>query len=421
MKLETEKSIKHFILIDPGLMELGGHHVCFSNRICEGLLANHIGTCEVFAHKALHPEIKGRLINAGASVHCHFESNFYQCFESSEPLSKEQHYIAQLSEELVSIIIRVDINSSAVAFYPCVTWQHMIAISSAIQLVKKQKNNAANIQHVICAMFNPGVSFDGKILNRKQRNNYSLALSWLTKHTNVKIVVSDKELQQAYSNLVPSSFSLHPCYLENWQAIQADGLPPSNKGKGMADRKSTERVLVYVGQAKENKGFNELPIFLENNIKQDCVYGLNKEYIVQFTYYGWEDDSVINAANNLKQLSKKYENIIVYSEYLNENQLNEQFRLANSILFLYNAAEYQFKSSGVLWLASYFDLHLYINQPSWLSREALRLGMTYTLLNNGLLPKNSSSLSADVQPLQEQEYKDTLFARFWPWLKNFLR
>jgi len=416
MSFSHSTQIANFALIDAGLMELGGHHVCMVDRICEGMQSKKLDHFEVFAHKALHPSIEQQLIQSGVNVYRSFHTNFYQCFNEAGPLSKSDAYIAQLTEELVAVYSKLALQTNVVAFYPCASWQHLIAIAMAAKLVKKRIKSTECIVHVVCLMFNPGISFDGKSLNRQLQQSYQLALQWLAKHKNVHVVATDEEQQQAFQHVSSQRYALHPSYLENWQAIEN-----SHKTKPQQDNCDKERVLVYIGQAKENKGFCQIPQFLSNNIQHDKQQNLTRNYVVQFTCAGWEDEKVNQAVIEIKAIASQYSCVKVYDQFLNEDQLKQEFLLANSMLFLYNAAEYQHKSSGVLWLASFYKLHVYVEMPSWITREALRLGNRYTQLDNGLLPEQSSLSHSNTPAEQKTQYSQAIYADFWVWLDKLYR
>jgi hypothetical protein len=104
------------------------------------------------------------------------------------------------------------------------------------------------------------------------------------------------------------------------------------------------------------------------------------------------------------------------------------FQCSDAIVLNYDDIVYQYQSSGVLWLAAFFDLTVFSLSHTWMSREALRLDVDYFEYHtveqcsesfNALLgetkekKRKNKVLRRDVQP---NEYFNGLFTDISDWL-----
>lgn len=399
-------------VIDVGLKELGGHHAGFaefltSTRGCfEGEI---IIFASCFMDDALHRYVTA----ADISVEYAFNTEAYENFDQPVNFASRHSYILILAMEYRAVLDKVKglslLNNKIVCFYPSLNWDHALALALALK-----QGDYPELQHLVCAMFNPSVTFNGAIVNVEQRMNFRVAFNMLNSELTVNLYASGYELARAYQALLdlPQALPIHPCYLTDWKS------PLDLKKKG-----SLKKILLYMGDAKKDKGFNALPEIL-NLLMVDSLEDV--EFTVQFTL-GWDNPEVLTTVQALKAMSEHHSNLRIIETFRTDNELQEMIAATDIVVFNYDEKIYQDKTSGVLWLVTWFNLKILAFQSTWLTREASRLGADVNILNKENLPEainqylrqKSKVISPNIEDNSlESEYRNILYQPFWPWLQK---
>ena len=116
--------------------------------------------------------------------------------------------------------------------------------------------------------------------------------------------------------------------------------------------------------------------------------------------------------------------------FWSDDQLYTTLAAADALVFNYDSSVYMYQSSGVLWLAAYFNLNMFFLSNNWLTREAARLQSEYTLCEAKKLGECLNKLSqkeidnkayyAKIRPLSDADYRAKLFGDFGQWLSAIL-
>ena len=357
--------MKQIVIVDPGMMEAGGHHAALLSTLAsyDDVDKQNI---MLITHKKLATPLIAQAEEQKIRVVRHFESNFYENYSSEFSLTSvsSQKYIRALTREYIScfstIISGKNSNSEITFFYPCLNWDHAYALNLALTYCQKEAVPVGQ-QHKVCCMFTPNDRNDQiKALSYKQ------SFKALSANEGVKLFASDLETKQFYEELGVLVQGIHPCYLLPWGQISTAHTP-----KG-----GTPTFLLYLGDAKENKGFNTLPNLIEKLLKQ---YNYNVILIVQYTL-AWDYPELKKSISTLDELSAKHQQVKLYKEYWSTASLVKQLKSVNAIYCTYSVDEYQFKSSGLAWLAAFFNIPVVLNGDCWLSREFDRLAHDYNYI-----------------------------------------
>lgn len=379
------------MVIDPGMMEAGGHHAALLETLCktdkEGVKLT------VFSHVQLDNVLADKASSAEIEIHRHFKTNFYQHYENNLTLKIEglQQYIRHLAAEYLSafsFIAEQHPQQETICFYPCLNWEHASALSLAITFIQ----NEQILLHKVCCMFTPS--------ERDELSSfyYGLAFRKLTKHSNVELYATDWETREYYSSLNIQMNGFHPCYLLHWQKNDSERL----------EHKSPPHFLLYMGDAKENKGFVQLPELVESYITK---YDGNVKLTIQFTL-AWDYPELASTVSKLVLLNNKYEQLNLHQHFWTTTELIAVFEELSGFVCTYNSLTYMNKSSGLTWLAVYFNLHVVVSESCWITRELERLGSNYTI---------SKSLFIEQENVKNNKiysnYYQTLFTDLITWLK----
>ncbi|WP_285164736.1 glycosyltransferase family protein [Shewanella goraebulensis] len=426
------------VVIDPGLMELGGHHAGFATTL--KFLASQTGSnqptaIKLYANKSIDQRLLKQLeLSNGDNVlsmevEAAFTTNFYQLFEKQNTIADANSFINILAREyyqaLLSFYVEFPYQSEnpksadkVVFFYPCLSWEHANALAIALtmldgneQVAKIKNENLINAQHVVCAMYNPGINHNGITVSISHRLKFYHGFQRLVRHASTTIYTSDKELASQYQQLLhlQEPFEIHPCYLHDWAH-----LIPNKSTQGKLNRVPT--VLLYNGDAKENKGINLLPTII------DSLLSLNNkthnqqpiQLTVQYTL-SWQYPEIADTLVKLDQLAEKYNNVSLYKHFWSQTELIQHLVNADVVLLPYNAEVYSDKSSGFLWLCAALNKPVVIIGKSWLSREAQRLGLQFKIVpalmkedvEKGLLKEHFDRVASGIIDVLTDEQSNT--------------
>ena len=94
-----------------------------------------------------------------------------------------------------------------------------------------------------------------------------------------------------------------------------------------------------------------------------------------------------------------------------DEKLHQLLSGADVLYLDYDANAYRHKTSGLLWLAAWHRLAVVVPKGSWLEREAMRLGTSYSTIEGNRVGSTSPAAGG-----MQAGYFETTFAPFWPWL-----
>jgi len=112
--------MKQVFVLDPGLMEAGGHHAALLSTL---LCYKGSDTLQIFAHKKLDETLLTESEVKGLKTYRHFESNFYEHYTSEHFRNSEliQSYIRKLAVEYFQAInqaVKSSTKKRTSIFYP---------------------------------------------------------------------------------------------------------------------------------------------------------------------------------------------------------------------------------------------------------------------------------------------------------------
>lgn len=406
------------IVLDPALMSMSGHHAGFALMAAESKASRADSVCvsevEFVCSHYICDELSLKLKSNGCLVSPSFYFNFYENFSSSDFSADIDSYILSAAMEYAEVIQNIEKNkngSKVVYFHPCLSWDHANALYLALRLV----GGGCDSQHLVCAMFNPGVSVDSGFQNSRLKQRFEFSFGALDTLSCVEILASDYELSLKYSHLLgrASPLKIHPCYVFNWEKyrpVKTPGSAPSN------------RIVLYMGDAKKNKGFLELPkttkILLEELVAPYELY-------IQFSI-SWPDFELEEVAAQLSDLERAHECLTVEQQFISDKEMHEVLTASSFFLFNYDLVEYKEKSSGFLWILAHYNIPIFCCEDSWVAREARRLGVgvvtkKWSLFSPKYIKDYLDSDSKVDGNLFDKEYSKTLYGEFWSWLAGYYK
>jgi hypothetical protein len=392
-------------IIDPGLMKRTGHHAGFAEALAGSLPASQDRHYRFFCHEALDDQLKATMEQVGMPAHPVFTINFYQHFNEITNSVEIYEYITTLCREYLEVFgkIRADKPGNGRALvYPCLGWEQAFALALAIQIDEQEQSDW---QHLVCVMFNPGIDHQSKLVNSNHRMNFHLAFQALTRFHSVSLFASDEELRECYLHLLQREvdIELHPCYLSRWLPATEAREPPPGR-----------RIILFLGDAKGDKGFNQLPQLIEDNLD---LLGAADRFVVQYVHE-WQKPEIQATIRWLEDFATRDPRLELHNSFWPENIMNQQIESADMVVLLHDSDAYQHKTSGLLWLVAWHQVPVVVTGDNWLFREANRLGLRATQLKQldlGPAIKFASLARPDTSE-QAEAYRQTIYEPFWHWL-----
>lgn len=383
---------KTIYVIDPGMMEAGGHHAALLETLTES--EHHGAQISIFTHEKLDDKLAEKARNCGITVIRHFKTNFYQHYEDSLELkiSAMQGYIRYLAWEYLQalqFITQQNTSDNPICFYPCMNWEH----ASALSLVMSLSDKWAMLTHKVCCMFKPLIN------DERSKLYYKSAFGQLNKYQTVSLYASDWETREYYQHIGVSISGFHPCYLLPWNYLDTSKKEISN----------LPHLLLYMGDAKVNKGFLILP---ETIRKAIALFKGKVKLIVQYTI-AWDYPEIEYVLRELTELESQYdEQLTIYRQFWSKSELQEVLTTLSGIVCTYKPDAYQNKSSGLAWLSAFYCLPIVFltEKPFWMERELDRLNCQY------LYSFEAVSELKIKKETGRNSYYDTLYQDLIGWL-----
>jgi len=413
-------NIPTLVLLDPALREYGGHHpgIIASLRKAVAITDNKF-KLRVYANENCSSALIEKLsLTNSIVIEKYFKTDFYQNFYSKDKVDTFNTYIKTLAKEYY-LAFKKHKACSTTFYYHTLNWEHAYALSLAISLFKH--NYEQRHKHIVCLMYNP-FSFHRNCMDQDRFFKFSLGFRLLSKENSVRFFATEYELATNYENILEQKIDWCPCGLISSRQLNEIST------KFNEELSNKHNVLLYLGDAKVNKGFLALPDML----KDLTTNIINKKvtFTIQYTITN-NDEKLANTHRKLQEISRKKSQVIVITEFLTDEKLHKLLLKTNHIIFNYNELVYSHQSSGVLWLAAAYKMHIYLLTNTWLNREAKRLscnhytpGNTRELVGNlNFKTREKYAVNIKCSPSNSKNvklYQNKLFSDIGDWLNEML-
>lgn len=376
-------------------MTMSGHHTALALYLSDKKKQYGFEYLDLtyYSHYQLDAEIRNLLLDSGISISHHFTVNYYELFEKNKTLSESNCFVWSLTKQYVACFNN-ECSDYTNYLHPSMSWEHLLSLGYALLELGKTSSK----KHIVCLVSSPGIDRNGYIYDDKLVMKYKMAINLLVLNKNVEFYVSDYELQSSFKHLTQLEiFGLHPSFV-------IGGDFPEDK----LDQNLSKFIILYLGEAKTEKGFRDLP-----NLLDSLLSSFGSEYIfyIQYTNH-WGNDEIIEVENILKNMSLRYPNILIDKGYISDRELDLKIRSAEFIFFNYSFDAYKYKSSGLLWKACNLGVSIvFLLKNSWLHREADRLGANIYFYDFDKIEKCDNYKFSF-----SRNYRSVIFNDFYVWL-----
>ncbi|MDG3088657.1 hypothetical protein P7F88_22370 [Vibrio hannami] len=389
----SPQTSKKLIVADPGLESLSGHHAAVLDVLKEP--GNKNLEVDIWCSNRASQEVQDYVSKSGYSVTPFFSTEFYGYYFQPAKLAERQVEIRLLASEYHRMLTADQNNSSTTILFHTMDWFHLWALSLAVKQHSISKNELPNM--LVLLMFNPLIKLGDEVTTPL----YSSACRYLFQHPTIKMYAGDYETASQVSKLldINECLPVHPCLISGEITYS-----PASK---------TNKCLLYCGDAKANKGFNQLPEILDTILGGGVDESI--EYVIHYTNTSI-DPELKNTESRLFRIAQAYKSLTLVKGFISQSELETLISSSSSMVMNYDPVVYQHKSSGMVWLAAKYGTALICLTDSWLNREADRLGLENVQISPEHLEGALSFLSKKKQ-LPTTYYRQ-LFQPFSHWLNE---
>ena len=126
----------------------------------------------------------------------------------------------------------------------------------------------------------------------------------------------------------------------------------------------------------------------------------------------WSSPELAEAERQLTELAEQVENLELHKTFWSVEELIHVLSSTDLLYCTYEASAYHAKSSGLAWLASFFNVPIVLRGESWLTREFTRLHHPFEV--SPTLTYSTQLLDKTVS--RATEYRNSLFLEPIDWL-----
>ncbi len=385
-------------IVDPALGRTGAHNQGFAELLVkQGADAQRLG---IWCHNSIGPELRDRLTTRGVVVQPTFSAEFYQVIGKAGGIADHWEWVQALAAQYLHAMAQIlDTwpDDAIRVIHHTLSWEHASALSIAMRLLGARGDR---LDHLVLLMYSPGIDESGRTFDGDKRLNYRLAFHSLDVLPNTHLYASCGEYAQAYAVLLERAAPLpvHPCFIGDWRS------PPRPRAGAAGGH---ERILLYVGEIKQEKGFLSLPDTLRRLLESSPS---TRRFVVQFLNV--RNDASRKVLEELEEIAAGHPNVELHHGFWSDEKLHRELAACDVFHLGYDATAYAHKTSGLLWLAAWYGVPVVVPPNSWLHREAQRLGLGMHI--DG--PASPGNACVDRDTIDEA-YRRTIFSPFWQWLE----
>jgi hypothetical protein len=393
------------IVADPGLQTRSGHHAGFASLLASLVARKALpDKVDLYCHRALDDGLARELNEAGLGLHRHFATAFYAAFEPRENQAELSPYITRLAQEYRALV-RDQAGKPGIVLHHTLDWPHLKALGLAL---KSLTGEAAQLRHVIFLIFNPGIDASGRVSDPVRALHYRMALSWFKGLENVRLFASCAEYSSAYAQLCEAGapIGVHPCFL-----VDGSHERQHDAGAGRVDLRQAN-ITLYLGDTKENKGFGRVGELIDTLAPHVGAQARLAVYCNIDRYL--TTPAVQVALGALRAKAKGDPRIRLREGYLPHAELIDVVRATDLFVLNYDSRVYRDKTSGLVWLLSYYRKPMVLIGASWLSREASRLNPWTRCVSSTAELAAAAHEGTLVFPKQaiDEQYRSVIFEPF---------
>ena len=352
------------VIIDNNLTSIVGHHFTYAETIVKEAERQGI-PCRILANKEISPEVSKTLPVYGTfsqGVHQTFPNNPYNGWDDIwliyDFLASNHNFYDEFAKTLEK---HVDLED--VVFLPNATFRQVLAIGALLNHARF----SVTPKFVFLfryELFTAGISKDGvyaRTPNKSLIDLYVMAfkkLEALATHTSLRLVTDSKDLSEEFQQLTHIPFGVLPIphAASVAQPMAIEGVPLKQRGVPR---------IVYLGDAREEKGFETIAPMLQSLFKKSP--SLPVQFVMQAFVSSSYHARMVNEIHSIKNLG--FPQVTLLERPLSIAEYNAFLESADLVILPYNPTVYTTRTSGPFVEAISRGKPVVVSNDSWMSRQ----------------------------------------------------
>lgn len=340
-----------FITICHGLHNHGGHEYMYTKGICDSLPKNF--SHEVWGRKDVIPEVEASLSVEPVFSKVDYNQEMNLLFKGWKLLERESKWFREIRARLKILSTTLRSDEKVVVFVHTFS---IYNVWSWLFLVKYFQKN--NIQLLLF------FRYSSLLLPNGLKPLFYLLCSKLPKN-DVIYLTDTEQLKSEYAATSQLDLRVMPVVAKT----------SFDKIEELSDSDDNTILLSYLGSARVDKGFQNLPSIVEKAYSMNL--GSKIKFIIQASIPGVDylESPCEIALLRLKELSSRegYD-IQLILEHLSDGAYENLLEKSNLILLPYTGITYKVQSSGILVEAMAHGIPCIVPRGTWMESELSRTG-----------------------------------------------
>ena len=387
--------MKQISFVDIGAGYKGAHNSGFLDALCSYAKTGE-AKVSIITHEALSTEWQSRLHKNNISPIRIFRTNIFELFDNSHNTSQINSYIFQLAQEYrvaFDKIHQLYPENEVHLIFHTMSWEHLSALGLALI-----DTNISRFKFHLFLMYWCGIDEELQYKDCYLALRYKISLSRLLKYSHVQLYTSNLEYLFAFKKLLGTdNVELHPFFLGDWHY----------SGVGQKLKDSKNKILLYSGEVKKDKGFYILPEVLKS-LQQKWGTDISTVVHLSKKTLNLQQEQIITEGKFIDSKIK------IITSFLSTDDILALYKNCDSILLNYDNEAYRNKTSGVMWLAVQLGVTCVVTAETWMHRELLALNVDHFVINE----KQELTFIGKYKSTNSDKYLQKIYQPFWEWVKN---
>ena len=338
---------RQLVIIDPAFQGTGGHHLSTNTMLAQRAVASGLKVV-VVASEHCAPEA---LADAGATILPLLRHGIYHQHSDGD-----ERNLAALNEAATTDLLSVPeelFGEETFVLVHTTNETNVLAVAESLT----SWNSRFGAQGALILMFPVGVSPEGDVYDSTVRDVHAKALHQLSTVGKVRVYGIGESIAAAANELG----SLR---------VEVVAPPIDRPDDGVLSQNPT-RILLYMGDSRNDKGFHLVPetlrLLVERGVESQIVVQLSTVHPVLHAAY----------ADQVREIASQHRNVEVIEGRISPERYRSLWATAKLACMFYDPRRYQHQTSNVCWESMAYGVPAVVGPNLWHGSELRRYGFEF--------------------------------------------
>ena len=367
-------------IMDPSLDQKNGHHIDLDFRIAVQAREQGLDT-KIIANGAFVPDGRDNI-----EVEAHFKQSIYKRYGTDPMLGRFDSFQSCSSQLFNDLQAYNGIGQQAGVIFPTVNADALFGIVRWLDNIPlDQRPNVFVYLMLASGLETNFLSADNIVYaDQDTARLYRMAFRRAAAvHGNIHFFAANAELADQYSFISGRSVKRYPRLLRVAAIEDAAA--------------SSDQVLLFMGDAKIEKGFGVLPDLVERLCRSDT-----STRFIAHANMSAADTQALDIEPKLHELAATHDNFDFLTRYLSRDAYEDLITNSGIVLMPYVASAYNGKESGLLIESMFAGRYPVVPKNSWLARFTSKWDYPATLIEDDTAEAALRATQAAMSTLSDQ-------------------